>query len=172
MNRRMTEVHVNYIIQLERAGRTSASDVLADAKTAESPLHDLYDWDVEKAAEAHWLDRTREIIRLVKVVVHTENISVSLPRYVRDPSAAAKEQGYVSVESLRLDPVLARRALIAEFERVTGSLRRARSIAVGLDLEDEVDALLARVVGLRALLSEPDKIITAEVVDAQTSVSV
>ena len=70
---RLTEQHVAYLVTLERQGRTTAEDVLADAKRPDSPLHDLYDWDVTAAAEAHWLDRTRAIIRLVKVVVHTEH---------------------------------------------------------------------------------------------------
>jgi|SRR5580765_5663972 len=151
---RITEAHVGYLVTLERQGRTTAEDVLADAKRAESPLHDLYDWDVTTAAEAHWLDRTRAIIRLVKVVVHTEHQTIRLPRYVRDPARPSHEQGYASVETLRLETALAHRALVTELERVTSSLRRARHIAVGLGLEDDVDDLLARVAGLREVWTE------------------
>jgi len=151
---RLTETHVAYLVTLEKQGRTSAEDVLADAKRAESPLHDLYDWDVTAAAEAHWLDRTRAIIRLVKVVVHTEHQTIRLPRYIRDPALPSHEQGYASVESLRLESTLAHRALVTEMERVTSSLRRARHIAVGLGLEDDVDDLLARVAGLREIWTE------------------
>jgi hypothetical protein len=151
---RLTETHVTYLVTLEQRGHTSAEDVLADAKHPESPLHDLYDWDVSTAAEAHWLARTRAILRLVKVVVHTEHQTIRIPRYVRDPARPPREQGYVSVEALRLESALAHRALVTEMERVMSSLRRARHLAVGLGLEDEIDDLLARVAGLREIWTE------------------
>jgi hypothetical protein len=151
---RLTEAHVAYLVTLEQQGRGTPADVLADAKRDESPLHDLYDWDITVAAEAHWLDRTRAIIRLVKVVVHTEHQTIRIPRYVRDPSRPPREQGYVSVETLRLETTLAHRALVTEMERVMSSLRRARHIAVGLSLEEEIDDLLARVAGLRQVWTE------------------
>lgn len=151
---RLTESHVTYLVTLEQQGHTSAEAILADAKRAESPLHDLYDWDVATAAEAHWLARTRAIIRLVKIVVHTEQQTIRLPRYVRDPARPSREQGYVSVDALRLESTLAHRALVTEMERVMSSLRRARHIAVGLGLEEEIDDLLARVAGLRQVWTE------------------
>ena len=32
------------------------------------PLHKHFQWDVQKAAEAHWTDQARELIRVVRVV--------------------------------------------------------------------------------------------------------
>jgi len=153
MNRKLTPRHIEYLIALERSGKITAQDILADAKVLTSPLHDLYDWNVEAAAEAHWLDRTREIVRLVRYVVHTETHTVKLPRYVRDPDVPRNVQGYTTLETLRVDPRLARRALIAEFERVTSALRRGREIAIGLDLETDIDDILARVAGVRAIVA-------------------
>ena len=152
MNRRLTDKHVAHIVSLERNGKTTAEAILADAKAPESPIHDLYDWDVTKAAEAHWLNRTREIVRLVRYVVHTETTTVTLPRYVRDPEAEPRVQGYATVERLRTDPRLARRALISEFERVANALKRARAVAVGLELDDQISDVLARVVGMQAIV--------------------
>jgi hypothetical protein len=152
MNRRITPRHVAHIITLEREGNTTPEAVLADAKAKESPLHDLFDWNVQRAAEAHWLERSREILRGVHYVVHTETHSYTLPRYVRDPDVAPKAQGYASVEHLREDPNRARRALTGELERVAMALTRARGIAAGLFLDQEIDALLERVAGLRAVV--------------------
>lgn len=152
MNRRITDVHVVHLVALERNGRTTAEAILADAKNPASPLHDLYDWDVQRAAEAHWLDRTREIVRLVRYVEHTTHESYRLPRYVRDPDLFGRTQGYVALETLRVDPSRSRRALIAEFERVTAMLQRARHIAIGLALDHEVEDLLARITGLKTIL--------------------
>ena len=168
--KRITERHVDHIVALERQGRLTPEEVLEDARREDSPLHDLYDWDMTRAAERHWLDRTREIIRVGRVVVHTETQSYMLPRYTRDPDAAPGEQGYLSLDALRVDPGVARRALIAEFERVASALRRARTLAGGLDLEDQVASLLERVVGLQALaaavqpeggVEEPQEAVTA-----------
>ncbi|MGA8762296.1 MAG: hypothetical protein WB562_05345 [Candidatus Sulfotelmatobacter sp.] len=152
MNRRLTTRHVDHIVALERDGKTSAETILADAKRGDSPLHDLYDWDVERAAETHWLERTREIVRLVRYAVHTETHSYTLPRYVRDPDVEPQTQGYATVESLRDDPDRARRALTSELERVSSVLTRARELAVGLHLDDEIEELLERVAGLRAVV--------------------
>lgn len=152
MSRKLTEAHVAHIQLLEQQGRVTAEQVLEDARRPDSPLHDLYDWDVSRAAEQHWLDRTREIIRMVKVVVTTETVSIKVPRYMRDPDAEPREQGYVSLAELRSDPVAARRALLQEFERAAGVLKRARGIAVALYLDEQIGELLERIMGLRMLI--------------------
>lgn len=157
MNRKLTDAHVTHIALLFASGRATAEEVLTDAKQPTSPLHDLYDWDLQRAAEEHWLDRTREILRMPKVVVVTETLQIKVPRYLRDPAAEAREQGYVSLAELRTDPVAARRALAQEFERAAGVLKRARGIAVALGLAEEIERLLEQLLGLRRLVSEePD----------------
>lgn len=159
---RLNEVHVAHIVSLEYEGKTTAAAILADAKNPTSPIHELYDWDVQKAAEAHWMDRTREIVRLVKVVVHLTTHTIKLPRYLQDPDKEPGAQGYMTVDALRLEPTMARRALRAEFDRVTSSLKRARLISIGLGLEDEVDGLLATVSGLRSIIERQMELADAE----------
>lgn len=153
MKTRITKRHAAHLEQLERKGRITAEDVLADAKSPKSPLHELYDWDIKRSAESHWLDRTREIIRTIKVVIHNETTVIRFPRYVHDPDLKPSEQGYVSEAELRADKSLARRALSDECDRVVGSLTRARNLARGLNMEQAFEDLLARVVGLRAIVS-------------------
>lgn len=157
MNTRITKKHAAHLEQLERKGRITAEDVLADAKSPKSPLHELYDWDIKRSAESHWLDRTREIIRTIKVVIHSETTVIRFPRYVHDPDLKPNEQGYVSETELRSDKSLARRALSEECDRVVGSLTRARNIARGLDMVAAFEDLLARVIGLRAVIARPIK---------------
>jgi hypothetical protein len=153
---KLTQQQIDHIVALERQGRITPAEVLADARQPTSPLHDLYNWDMAVAAEAHWLNHTRRILKCVRVVVHTTTMSFKIPNYVRDPDVAGREQGYISLGAVHTDPALSRRALIAEFERVSSSLKRARRLAFGLDLEAEVDGLLASVVGLRARLAKQD----------------
>lgn len=148
----MTQVRITQpvrvrLAQLEKAhGRLTPAVVVADARQKKSPLHDLFSWNVEEAAQKYWLHRAREIIQSVRLVSsETETVTVDAPFYVRDPSLLPSEQGYVSIATLQKNPVQARESLRLEFERVTGALTRARSIAAALGLESEVEELIAHV---------------------------
>ena len=133
------------MIALMHNGKVTPEAVLEDAKDPASPLHGEFDWDQERAAHRYWLERARQIIRSVRVEIETQEVKVSTIAYVRDPSATYDDQGYVAVTVLRKDPDQAREALAYECERAKSALRRAREVAVALDLEAEVDDLLGRV---------------------------
>jgi hypothetical protein len=137
-------------IAARSGGRIRPDDVVADARDPGSPLHDRFQWDVDKAAHAHWLDTARELIRAVRVTITTDTTVVSSVAYVRDPSLDADEQGYVSVTTLRSDEDLAREAIVYEFARAQGALTRAREIAAALNLRNEVDRLIAGVNRVKA----------------------
>lgn len=139
---------------LETDGRLTPLAVVDDARRPDSPLHEFFEWDSDKAALQYQLDQARTLIRAVKVVITTEFYTVKAPYYVQDPSKDARTQGYTSLQALHADPVQARQALIHECERAAGSLKRARSIAIALDLASSVDAILQHVTGLRTHLTE------------------
>lgn len=140
-------------IEARNGGRLTPDMVVQDAKRKDSPLHACFEWDVKKAAAAYWLDQARELITSVRVVVRTEHTNVSSVFYVRDPSAG-KEQGYVSVTTLRTDKEMAREALVSEFSRVADMLRRAREVAAALECQGDVEDLLKSVIGLRQRFSQ------------------
>lgn len=131
-------------------GRVTPSLVLEDARREDSPLHGLFEWNNDKAAEQHRLDTARAVIRTVKVVVTIQETTIKAPHYVRDPDA--KGQGYRSVEALQRDPVCARQALIDELTRAAGVVTRAKNLATVLNLSDEVDYLLGQILGLQNML--------------------
>ncbi len=142
--------------ELEHDGKLTPRAVFDEARREDSVLHTLYNWDMAAAAESHWLDVSREIIRKVKMVVTTETIQLKAPAYIRDPDALHSEQGYISVVALRQRPEAAREALVAEFTRAAGNLRRALGVAAVLGLQADVEEMLTRVMGLReGLLSTP-----------------
>lgn len=130
-------------------GRLTPGLVVDDASSPDSPLHSHFEWDDSIAAQRHREDQARSLIRSVQIVLRTETTQVKCVAYVRDPNAAAKEPGYVSVDSLRNDDLAARRALTFECDRVAASLERARHVALGLGLVGEVDALMASLAKLR-----------------------
>lgn len=151
----MKQEHIDRLQQLQDAsGRLTPETVFRDAQDPASPLHALFNWDVNKAAQQYWLDRAREIIRSVHVVIRTHRTIVNTPYYVRDPEAEKQEQGYVAITTVRSEPDLARGVLVAEFSRAADILRRAHEVARALDLEDQVDALLTGVVELRNQVME------------------
>jgi hypothetical protein len=153
---KITTAIAEHLRFLEQNGRLTPSRVVEDAKRPESPLHKLFDWDVQKAAEQFWLDRARDVIRAVKVVITTDTITVRSPYYVPDPSKNGKEQGYTNLDALREDPSFARQALMAECERASGVMRRARVIALALGMTDKVDAIMMHLAGLRSTVASEE----------------
>lgn len=137
------------LIEKANGGRLTPDAVVKDARRKDSPLHGCFEWDLKKAAAAHWLDQARDLITSVRVTVQTTHTQVKSVFYVRDPSAGNGEQGYVSIKTLRSDKGLARDAIVAEFTRVADALRRARELAAALDAGEEVETLIKSVVGLR-----------------------
>lgn len=144
--------HLSAIAQ-RNGGRLTPDMVVADARDEDSPLHSLFEWDTEKAAEAYWLDQARQIIRSVNVMIRTETTVVRAPYFVRDPDAGSDEQGYVTVTSVRTDADRAREVLVQEFSRVASMLQRAQQVAKALEMEGEVEPLVRGVIGLRDRLS-------------------
>lgn len=148
---KLTDTQIERVKMLEGVGGVLTPDaVVADAKQEDSPLHDLFEWDVAKAAEARWLDTARIIIRTVTVVITTTTATMKVPYYTRDPDV--KGQGYRSVEALRVDPVSARQALIDDLKRAAGCLARSQRVAAALNLSDELDELVHRITGLQRLV--------------------
>ena len=138
-------------------GRLTPEAVVADAKLFDSPLHNLFDWNVEKAAYQHWLTRAREIMTM-RVVVTTDSKSVSVVGYVRDPSAGPSEAGYVSVTRVREDSDASRDVLLAEFARIRDLLNRAKELAEVFGVGADVQGMAKQVAGLRErIIQQPEQ---------------
>lgn len=132
-------------IEAANGGVLTPDAVIADAKDPDSPLHDQFEWDTDKAAYKYWLDQARALITSVKVVQKIEQQKISTVYYVRDPRVDADEQGYVSLTTLKSDEDLARDAIHAEFMRARAVMERAHSLAAVLNLTEEVEELQTRI---------------------------
>lgn len=138
----------------KHGGILTAEAVLEDAKHKASPLHDYFDWDVQKAAHQHWVEQARQLIRSVRVVITTETRTVSTVAYVRDPTLGGEVQGYRLTTGVRTDADLSRDVLVDELDRVVSALKRTEDLADAFGLAEEVHGLLADVERLRDRLVE------------------
>jgi len=148
---KLTKAQLDCLKGLEdKQGRISASRVVAHARKPSSPLHPLFPWNLKKAAMLHWIQRAREIIGHVTVLVQHETHEIKVPVYVRDRSVGGA-QGYRSVIALRADPAAARESLVYTLEVAAGHVRRGLDLAGPLGLTREIDRLLAEIVGVQRI---------------------
>jgi len=136
-------------IAKKRRGKLTPDAVVAAAKNKSSVLHNLFEWNTNKAAHAWRLEQARTLIRSVRVNITTSRTKIQTVAYIRDPDAEPDEQGYVSMVTLIGDEERSRAALVEEFSRAAAALRRAKEIAVALSLEDEVEAIAVSVDEMR-----------------------
>lgn len=135
-------------------GRVTPEIILADAKDPRSPLHGEFEWDKDKASEKYWLEQARQLIRTVQIQIEVREIQITIPMYVRDPSAQSHEQGYRNVVHLRDDKQLAHEALTNEFMRAAAMLARAKNLALAFDLESVFVDLLEKVEKTKIIIEE------------------
>lgn len=132
-----------YLIALHKKHGTLTPElVVEDAKRIDSPLHDLFEWDTQKAATQHWHDVARQLIRNVRVVINNEDRIIKAPYFVRDPSLPGDQQGYTTVDKLRTAPDMARDAVADECSRAAAAFRRAQQVAAAVGVESDVLGLL------------------------------
>lgn len=119
----------------DQAGRLTPSIVIEAAKDEQSPLHGYFEWDDSIAAENYRLEQARTLIRSVVLHITDEKTTFTCVRYVRDPKAGPKEQGYRSIPSLVSDDQSAGLVVQYEFARAQANLQRAEDITRALKIQ-------------------------------------
>ncbi len=142
MKKKEREAVRQRLLQLGSRGKLTPNKVVADAKHSRSPLHRCFDWDDTSAAHKHRLWQARELIAKVKVCIEQRDTEIAVLAYVRDPAVGSRTQGYRSTAHLKDDQERAYEVLVAETSRAAAYLQRVRSLAVALDLEQEVDSII------------------------------
>ena len=89
---------------------TSAEIIVEDAMKPESPLHDYFLWNKDKASYEYWLNQARELLRhiVIKVVSSEESKPIRAYFNVTAPEEYKKigiKQIYVSVEKVAKNKV-------------------------------------------------------------------
>ena len=110
--------------------------VKAAMKDKKGPLGRLFEWNKDKAAMAHWLERAQEVIvRYTTITVVTKAQKITSVAYVRDPDAKTNEGGYVSLTQSEFDRRQATQILLNELDRIRSGVERGRDIAGILDAQ-------------------------------------
>lgn len=141
------------IAELEKDGRVTAAALVEAARDRKHPLHGDFDWNDKSAAHKQRIEKAREIIASVRVIVTTSTQRISSVSYMRDPSMAPGVQGYISVARLQTDAEMAYATLQQEANRIAASVERARQYAAVVDLEDEIEDILRSIARLRSAAS-------------------
>ncbi len=68
----------------EENGKVTKEDFLDVSRPEDSPTHELFEWDDNKAAEAYRLDQSRHIINALRVVyTNKEDVETKVPAFIR-----------------------------------------------------------------------------------------
>lgn len=100
------------------------------------PFHDYFTWDVSEAARKRWVDEARMLIRTVRFEVQTTRFTASVPLFVPDPESVGND--YTMLSDEKHSEIVKREMIVAEFSRASNALKRARAVAVGLNMDREI----------------------------------
>jgi hypothetical protein len=135
----------------DTAGHIDPRRVVDEAKNPANPLFDEFDWDVEAAAEAHWLETARSLIRFVKLEVTIQRQTVVAPYYIVDPLRPPRSRRYLELSRAAHDITIAQQVMTSELERIASQIRRAQEICRVLGMSDELEALLSDITQLKTI---------------------
>jgi hypothetical protein len=139
-----------FVRSLGDGGYIEPAAVVEAARDPKCILHDEFEWDIRAAAEAHWLDTARSLIRFVRLETTTEPSKTMAPFYVIDPARPPRSNRYVELNRAARDREVAERVLADEVDRIVQAIRRAQSVAGVLGLGDKLADLLDNVNLLRS----------------------
>jgi len=151
MNREVVE---KVLLKLkEKHGFLTPQIVVDEAKNPRSALHTQggFEWDLAAAAERHWLDHAKHLIKTVRISVTVENTVFLRPRFVVHPDAPRRAPHFVEVKDLK-EEGKETDFLMAEFKRIENQILRAKSYACALGLGDAYNSLLSATQNFRLQL--------------------
>jgi hypothetical protein len=138
----------------DRAGRIRPENVVAAARHPNSILHNEFEWDDAEAAARHRMDRARQLIREVKLVVTYHNMKVAVPFYVSD--VTDDSASYVEVARVAKKASVARKTLKDEMARIQSAIRRGHALAIMFNLEATFEKMLHLAIEVERRLDDGD----------------
>ena len=125
---RITPEVVEVLKHLEsRAGRLSPPDVIKEAESPDSLLHEFFEWDDTIAGDKYRMEQARKLIRRVKFEVIIDEVTVRSVRYISEP-VVDEESMYIAQPKIR-SREHASSVIAAELARILGNVERTLNIA-------------------------------------------
>lgn len=126
------------------SGIVTPDALVAAARAPDHPLHQLFEWRDDIAAQKHRVDQARTLIRSVVYVGRdADNKRVTSIAYVHRPGSL--EQGYIPVQAVEKDRLLAYSVVMSELQRCEAAVNRARNLADVFGLQDDLDGMLSEI---------------------------
>lgn len=124
---RITPEVVDVLKRLEsRVGRLSPPDVVEEAASPDSLLHEFFEWDDVVAGEKYRLEQAQTLIRRVKFEVIVDEATVRSVRYISEPND--DKSMYIAQPKIR-SAKHASSVMAAELARLLGNVERTLGIA-------------------------------------------
>ena len=127
--------------ELVQDGTLTAENVVDDARSPESPLHQHFEWNDTAAAEKYRITQARKLISSVHVTIIEELRLIDTVAYIRDPDLGPRDQGYAAVTEIRTDAERARKAILNEIATASAYLARVRALSTALGLDGAVESV-------------------------------
>lgn len=132
------------LVSLADAGRLTPDEVLKRAKSKDSPLHDLFEWNDSEAARKYRLNQARDLISSFDISITVNRVEVNVQQFVRDPNKSTEDQGYVPVTSIRSDSDEAREFIGRELSIAKTFVDKTERFAALLGLTKDIRSLSNR----------------------------
>lgn len=158
MSDRTEEIRNAILACRDKRGRITPNAVIKTARNKNSVLNGLFEWDINKAAAQHWVERARDLItRYVTVQVISRGRPYDVVLYAHDPREKNK-QGYIPLTGPDMNRKLALQVLDAEFGRCVSAIERARGIATVLEdrcpgIVERLEELLQQIISMQTALA-------------------
>lgn len=109
-------------IRVRHNGRLEPEWVVHNAKAPKNPLHDLFEWDDNVAAQNYRVDQARGIIRSIEVVVEATEKQKPVRAFVS--VVQERDRSYTSVTHAMSDPDLRKQVLKAALNELEAWRKR------------------------------------------------
>lgn len=129
----------------KRDGSVTAEAVFKEARSKKSVLHKYYQWDIEKAAAAHWLETSSKIIRAVCIVIEgddedTEPVRAFVSVAPIEGDETLEGRGYISIRRAMESPDYRRQVLEDAYAEIVSWRSRYERLKVFSNIFAAIDA--------------------------------
>ncbi len=126
-------------MRVRRNGHLTPRGVVEDARSADSPLHPIFEWNDVKAAEAHRETQARELLRMVVVRLDEQPEESPVRAFVS--VRVEQEPVYTSVQNALSDDALREQMLASAMRELVSVRRRYKEVTELAAVFSQIDLL-------------------------------